>query len=200
MQQINHWPDMAELSLPETVSQDLHKQLLEPFDSEKSAKKFWEETRTTIIILEPFHSDTTSREFWQEASSSIIILDSIDSIEGKDQLLTWNQIGFTLTYPEYTVPLSNGYQLLVSYEELFHGTIDGATVHVREIVKLGLSLNAAAIICAHNHPSGVCEPSHADESITKRIKDACALMEIRLLDHLIVSGKDAVSFAERGLI
>ena len=95
--------------------------------------------------------------------------------------------------------LSNRNQL-ISCEELFHGTIDGATVHVREIMKLGLSLNAAAIICAHNHPSGVCEPSHADEMITKRIKDACGLMEIRLLDHLIVSGTDAVSMAERGLI
>ena len=95
--------------------------------------------------------------------------------------------------------LSNRNQL-ISYEELFFGTIDGSTVHVREIVKLGLSLNAAAIICAHNHPSGVCEPSHADEMITKRIKDACALMDIRVLDHLIVSGKDAVSMAERGLI
>ena len=93
--------------------------------------------------------------------------------------------------------LSNRNQL-ISYEELFHGTIDGATVqHVREIVKLELSLNAAAIICAHNHPSGVCEPSHADEMITKRIKEACSLMDIRLLDHLIVSGKDAVSLAER---
>ena len=95
--------------------------------------------------------------------------------------------------------LSNRNQL-ISYEELFFGTIDGSSVHVREIVKLGLSLNAAAIICAHNHPSGVCEPSHADEMITKRIKDTCALMEIRLLDHLIVSGTDSVSLAERGLI
>ena len=95
--------------------------------------------------------------------------------------------------------LSNRNQL-ISYEELFLGTIDGATVHVREIVKLGLSLNAASIICAHNHPSGVCEPSHADEIITKRIKEACGLMDIRVLDHLIVSGKDAVSLAERGLI
>ena len=95
--------------------------------------------------------------------------------------------------------LSNRNQL-ISYEELFFGTIDGATVHVREIVKLGLSLNAAAIICAHNHPSGVCEPSHADEMITKRIKEACALTDIRVLDHLIVSGTDAVSLAERGLI
>ena len=95
--------------------------------------------------------------------------------------------------------LSNRNQL-ISYEELFHGTIDGASVYVREIVKLALSLNAAAIICAHNHPSGVCEPSHADEMITKRIKDACALVEIRVLDHLIVSGTDSVSLAERGLI
>ena len=95
--------------------------------------------------------------------------------------------------------LSNRNQL-ISCEELFFGTIDGSTVHVREIVKLGLALNAAAIICAHNHPSGVCEPSHADEMITKRIKDACALMDIKVLDHLIVSGTDAVSLAERGLI
>ena len=95
--------------------------------------------------------------------------------------------------------LSNRNQL-ISYEELFLGTIDGSSVHVREIVKLGLALNVAAIICAHNHPSGVCEPSHADEMITKRIKDACSLMDIRVLDHLIVSGKDAVSMAERGLI
>ena len=95
--------------------------------------------------------------------------------------------------------LSNRNQL-ISYEELFHGTIDGATVYPREVVKMGLALNAASIICAHNHPSGVCEPSHADEMITKRIKDACALMDIKVLDHLIVSGTDAVSFAERGLI
>lgn len=100
----------------------------------------------------------------------------------------------------FAVLYLNNRNQLISYEELFLGTIDGSTVHVREIVKLGLSLNAAAIICAHNHPSGVCEPSHADEMITKRIKEACGLMEIRLLDHLIVSGTDAVSLAERGLI
>jgi DNA repair protein RadC len=95
--------------------------------------------------------------------------------------------------------LNNRHQL-ISYEELFFGTIDGATVHVREIVKLRLKLNAAAIILAHNHPSGTCEPSRADEVITQRIKEACALMEIRVLDHLVVSAKDAVSMAERGLI
>lgn len=95
--------------------------------------------------------------------------------------------------------LSNRHQL-ISYEELFLGTIDGTSIHVREIVKLGLSLNAAAIVCAHNHPSGICEPSHADELITQRIKDACELVDIRMLDHLIVSAVDSVSLAERGLI
>lgn len=95
--------------------------------------------------------------------------------------------------------LNNRHQL-ISYEELFFGTIDGATIHVREIVKLGLKLNAAAIILAHNHPSGTCEPSRADEAITQRIKEACALMEIRVLDHIVVSATDAVSMAERGLI
>lgn len=100
----------------------------------------------------------------------------------------------------FAVLYLNNRNQLISYEELFMGTIDGASIYVREIVKLGLSLNAAAIICAHNHPSGVCEPSHADETITHRIKEACSLMEIRLLDHLIVSATDSVSLAERGVI
>ena len=114
MQQINHWPDKTELSLPEAVSRDLFEQLLEPFDSEASAKQFWEETRCTVIILEPFQHDASTQEFWRDAASDIIILDSIDTIEDIEQSLTWNQIGFTLTYPEYTVPLSNGYVLLVA--------------------------------------------------------------------------------------
>jgi DNA repair protein RadC len=81
----------------------------------------------------------------------------------------------------FAVLYLNNRNQLISYEELFFGTVDGSSVYEREIVKLGLTLNAAAIICAHNHPSGVCEPSHADEMITKRIKDACGLMEIRVL-------------------
>ena len=95
--------------------------------------------------------------------------------------------------------LSSQHQL-ISYEELFLGTIDGASIHVREIVKLGLALNAAAIVCAHNHPSGICEPSKADKFITQRIRDACELVDIRMLDHLIVSATGSVSLAERGLI
>ena len=91
MQQINHWPDPAELALPETITQDLQQRLLEPFDSETSAKAFWVEASSTIIILGP--------------------TDSITALKGSD---AWSQIDFALTYTEYTVPLSMGYQLSVT--------------------------------------------------------------------------------------
>ena len=89
---------------------------------------------------------------------------------------------------------------LIQFEELFRGTIDGASVHPREIVKLALQRNAAAVIVAHNHPSGVAEPSQADELITQRVKEALALVDIRLLDHIIVGDGLSVSLAERGLL
>ena len=89
---------------------------------------------------------------------------------------------------------------LIHYEELFRGTIDGASVHPREIVKLALQRNSAAVIVAHNHPSGVAEPSQADELITQRLKEALALVDIRLLDHIIVGDGVSVSLAERGLL
>jgi len=74
---------------------------------------------------------------------------------------------------------------LIEYEELFRGTIDGASVHPREIVKMALRRNSAAVIVAHNHPSGIAEPSQADELITQRVKEALALVDIRLIDHLL---------------
>jgi DNA repair protein RadC len=89
---------------------------------------------------------------------------------------------------------------LIAVEEMFLGTIDGASVHPREVVKRALKLNAAAVILAHNHPSGVAEPSQADELITVRIRDALALVDIRVLDHVVVGAGQVVSFAERGLI
>ena len=89
---------------------------------------------------------------------------------------------------------------LIHDEPLFRGTIDGASVHPREIVKQALGWNSAAVIVAHNHPSGVPEPSQADEWITRRIKDALALVDIRLLDHIIVGDGTSVSFAERGML
>jgi DNA repair protein RadC len=89
---------------------------------------------------------------------------------------------------------------VIEYQELFRGTIDGASVHPREVVKEALRWNAAAVIFAHNHPSGVAEPSQADLHITKRLQEALNLVEVRVLDHIIVGEQDGTSFAERGLI
>ena len=89
---------------------------------------------------------------------------------------------------------------LIEYREMFRGTIDGASVYPREVVKEALRLNAAAVILSHNHPSGNPEPSQADKALTQRLKDALALVEVRTLDHIIVAGGTTVSFAERGLI
>ena len=89
---------------------------------------------------------------------------------------------------------------LIAFDELFRGTIDGASVHPREVVKQALGRNAAAVILAHNHPSGVAEPSQADELITRRLRDALALVDIRVLDHCIVGDTACLSFAAQGLL
>ena len=84
--------------------------------------------------------------------------------------------------------------------ELFHGTIDGAAVYPRVLVQDALQLNAAAVVLFHNHPSGIAEPSRSDEAITKRLKEALALVDVRVLDHVVVAAGESVSFAERGLL
>jgi DNA repair protein RadC len=89
---------------------------------------------------------------------------------------------------------------VIRYEELFTGTIDGASVHPREVVRKVIETNAAAVIFAHNHPSGVAEPSRADELLTQTLKSALALVDVRALDHFVVAGGQVVSFAERGLL
>ena len=94
--------------------------------------------------------------------------------------------------------LDNRHRVL-AFEELFRGTIDGTSVYPREVVKEALRANAAAVILAHNHPSGVAEPSQADERITRRLKAALELVDIRLLDHLVVGDGRVVSLASRGL-
>jgi DNA repair protein RadC len=96
-------------------------------------------------------------------------------------------------------PLLDNRHRLIEYVELFRGTIDGAAVHPREVVKEALARNAAALVCAHAHPSGVSTPSQADEMITQRLKSALALVDIRLLDHIVV-GETISSFAELGLL
>lgn len=95
--------------------------------------------------------------------------------------------------------LDNQHRLL-AYDELFYGTIDGASVYPREVVKQALARNAAAVILAHNHPSGIAEPSQADRRITERLQAALELVEIRVLDHMVVGDSEVISFAECGLL
>jgi DNA repair protein RadC len=106
----------------------------------------------------------------------------------------------TLEHEIFAVLLLDTRHRLIEYVELFRGTINGASVHPREVVKLALARNAAALVLAHPHPSGSPEPSQADELITQRLKEALALVDIAVLDHVIVAGGETVSFAERGLL
>ncbi|EKO3928634.1 DNA repair protein RadC [Vibrio metschnikovii] len=99
----------------------------------------------------------------------------------------------------YILFLDNQHRVIQD-EILFEGTIDAASVYPREVVKRALQLNAAALILAHNHPSGIAEPSQADRRITQRLVDALQLVDIRVLDHFVIGDGEVVSFAERGWI
>lgn len=103
-------------------------------------------------------------------------------------------------YEVFTCLYLDNRHRVIACDELFRGTIDGASVFPREVVTAALKHNAAAVIFAHNHPSGVAEPSAADRSITRRLTDALKLVDIRVLDHIVVGDAETVSFAERGWI
>jgi DNA repair protein RadC len=89
---------------------------------------------------------------------------------------------------------------VIKFDEPFRGTLTQTSVYPREVVKMALQTNAAAVIFAHNHPSGVAQPSQADELLTHNLRDALALIEVKVLDHFIIAGNQAISFAERGLL
>lgn len=117
--------------------------------------------------------------------------------------LTRNYVRITMRGLErevFKVLFLDNQHRVITVEDLFLGTIDGSMVHPREVAKAALQHNAAALIFAHNHPSGVAEPSQADISITRRLKTALALLDIRVLDHLIVGEGEVTSLAERGLL
>ena len=99
----------------------------------------------------------------------------------------------------FAVMLLDNQHRLIEFKEMFFGTIDSAAVYPREVLKAVLHANAAAVIFAHNHPSGLPEPSESDKQITRKLKDALSLIDVRVLDH-IVTGETSVSFAERGLM
>jgi len=123
--------------------------------------------------------------------------DSLTSPQETRQYLT-NQLR-DYAHEVFAVLFLDQRHRVIEFEEMFRGTVDGASVYPREVVKKALEHNASAVIFAHNHPSGVAEPSQADERITQRLKAALSLVDIRVLDHFVV-GDDVVSFAERGLL
>lgn len=104
------------------------------------------------------------------------------------------------THEVFACLFLNNRHHIISFDKMFNGTIDGASVYPREVVKRALGHNAAAVIFAHNHPSGVAEPSSADISLTRRLKTALELVDIRVLDHFVIGDNQAVSLAERGLV
>lgn len=106
----------------------------------------------------------------------------------------------TYEYEVFAVLFLDNRHRVIAFEELFRGTIDGASVYPREVVREAIKHNAAAIICAHNHPSGIAEPSNADILITSRLKEALALIDVRVLDHIIVGSHTTTSLAERGQV
>lgn len=106
----------------------------------------------------------------------------------------------TLEHEVFSMIALTNRNKVIDYIELFRGTIDGCSVHPREVVKTVLNLNAAAVIFAHNHPSGTPEPSQADEVITRRLKSALSTIDVRIHDHMVISTSGYVSFAERGLL
>ena len=105
-----------------------------------------------------------------------------------------------LEHEVFTVVFLDAQHRLIALREMFRGTVTQTSVYPREVVKEALAANAAAVILAHNHPSGSTEPSRADEYLTQTLKTALALVDVRVLDHLVVGGGEVTSFAERGLI
>ncbi len=140
--------------------------------------------QTALEILEQrIKYNTNSQSFTNPADSKAYV---------KLQLASYEHEVFACMF------MDNRHRI-IAFEKMFRGTIDGASVYPREVVKSALLHNAAAVIFAHNHPSGVAEPSQADQSITQRLKEALALIDVRVLDHLVV-GEEVISFAECGLL
>lgn len=161
---------------------------------------------------------TTVQLYLRDTAGSYIPADS-DAIiaEANRRLASKFRRGTPLTSPElakevlkirmarferevFAVVFLDNQHRLLAHSELFHGTLDGAAVYPREVVREALKLNAAAVIFAHNHPSGVAEPSEADQAITRSLKSALGLLDIRVLDHFVVVAEEVFSFAEHGMI
>ncbi len=123
---------------------------------------------------------------------------TIDSADKTRQFLSM-KLGH-LTSERFAVLFLDNKHRLISFEIMFRGSVSTTSVHPREIVRRCLELNAAAVILAHNHPSGCADPSHGDIDMTNKLTDALALIDVRVLDHAVVGGNDVVLFSEAGLV
>ena len=136
-----------------------------------------------------------------EAALSFCVKERGDAIVSPLDARKWLQLKLNkLEHEEFWGLFLDRHNRIIELRKLFIGTVDGASVYPREVVKEALAVNAAAVILAHNHPSGVAEPSQADERITRRLKAALELVDIRLLDHLVIGAGGATSMASRGLL
>jgi DNA repair protein RadC len=148
---------------------------------------------------------------YRQARPSEVVAAALDLVQAQVQR------GFLLTAPSaareylavrlgglehevFAVVFLDAQNRVIEYEEMFRGTVSQTAVYPREVVKAALALNASAAILVHNHPSGTAEPSRADELLTQTLKTALSLVDVRVLDHLLIAGSGAVSFAERGFL
>lgn len=157
----------------------------------------------TLVVREPGHRryrPATVEEIFEVArrnlAASFLRLGTLSDPAATRQFLSHHYAG--LQREVFSAIFLDSQQKIIAFEDLATGTIDAAAVYPREVVKRALSHNAAAIVFSHNHPSGVPEPSHADRTLTERLKQALALIDVRVLDHMVVGGSGITSFAERG--
>lgn len=126
-------------------------------------------------------------------------LQQVDSFQAPSQVKAYLQLNLShLAREVFGVLFLDTQNRLLAYEQLFQGTLMQTSVYPREVVKRALAHNAAAVILCHNHPTGVAQPSHADQQITQVLKEALALMDIKVLDHIIIAGQQSYSFNEKG--
>jgi DNA repair protein RadC len=148
------------------------------------------------------YRDATDEEILAAASAilekQLMRMGEIFSSASAQEFLRY-QIG-PRPYEVFFVVFLDNRHKVISWQEMFRGTIDGASVYPREVVKEALKQNAAAVLLAHNHPSGIAEPSQADINITRTLKEALGLVGVRVLDHMIIGGREVTSLAERGAI
>ena len=149
------------------------------------------------MTLTPYQANTLRRA--SKILESLVRDNDVLSSPDRVKNLLKSRIG-AAEHEVFTVIFLNNRHQVIAIDDMFHGTIDSAAVYPREVVKAALRYNAAALILAHNHPSFIAEPSDTDVRLTRKLVDACALIDIRILDHLIVAGPNCTSLAERGLM